>query len=94
MCCSLSGLTIDAMPRTAPSAISSAQAKDLADEIEQAKARANRIDFEDMLTLAVELYETDADALALTHRRYSWSLRGWMRHGPSPAMRGENRSGD
>jgi DNA helicase-2/ATP-dependent DNA helicase PcrA len=39
---------------------------------EQAKARANRIDFEDMLTLAVELYETDADALALTHRRYSW----------------------
>ena len=39
---------------------------------EQAKQRANRIDFEDMLTLAVELYETDADALALTHRRYSW----------------------
>ncbi len=39
---------------------------------EQAKARADRIDFEDMLTLAVELYETDADALALTHRRYSW----------------------
>ena len=39
---------------------------------EQAKARANRIDFEDMLTFAVELYETDADALALTHRRYSW----------------------
>ena len=25
-----------------------------------------------MLALAVELYETDADALALTHRRYSW----------------------
>src|SRR6188508_3228387 len=39
---------------------------------EQAKAGANRIDFEDMLTLAVELYETDADALALAHRRYSW----------------------
>ena len=39
---------------------------------EDAKKRANRIDFEDMLTLAVELYETDADALALTHRRYSW----------------------
>ena len=39
---------------------------------EQAKQRANRIDFEDMLTHAVELYETDADALALTHRRYSW----------------------
>ena len=39
---------------------------------EQAKQRADRIDFEDMLTLAVELYETDADALALVHRRYSW----------------------
>jgi DNA helicase-2/ATP-dependent DNA helicase PcrA len=39
---------------------------------EQAKQRANRIDFEDMLTHAVELYETDADALALTHRRYRW----------------------
>jgi DNA helicase-2/ATP-dependent DNA helicase PcrA len=39
---------------------------------EQAKRRANRIDFEDMLTLAVELYETDADALALAHRRYRW----------------------
>jgi len=39
---------------------------------ERAKAGANRIDFEDMLTLAVELYETDADALVLTHRRYSW----------------------
>jgi DNA helicase-2/ATP-dependent DNA helicase PcrA len=39
---------------------------------EGAKARANRIDFEDMLTYAVELYETDADALALVHRRYSW----------------------
>lgn len=39
---------------------------------EQAKARADRIDFEDMLTLAVELYETDASALALAHRRYGW----------------------
>ena len=39
---------------------------------EQAKARLNRIDFEDMLTNAVELYETDANALALTHRRYAW----------------------
>ena len=39
---------------------------------ESAKQRADRIDFEDMLTLAVELYETDADALALVHRRYSW----------------------
>ena len=39
---------------------------------EQAKERANRIDFEDMLTFAVELYETDANALALAHRRYAW----------------------
>ncbi|MCV0402882.1 MAG: ATP-dependent DNA helicase UvrD2 [Chloroflexi bacterium] len=39
---------------------------------EQGKARAGRIDFEDMLTLAVELYETDADARALVHRRYAW----------------------
>ena len=39
---------------------------------ESAKQRADRIDFEDMLTLAVELYETDAGALALVHRRYSW----------------------
>jgi len=39
---------------------------------ERAKERANRIDFEDMLTRAVELYETDASALGLTHRRYSW----------------------
>ncbi|MGH2445413.1 MAG: ATP-dependent helicase [Candidatus Limnocylindria bacterium] len=39
---------------------------------EATKARTNRIDFEDMLTLAVELYETDAEALALVHRRYAW----------------------
>ena len=39
---------------------------------EQAKKRADRIDFEDMLTLAVDLYETDPDALALVHRRYAW----------------------
>ena len=39
---------------------------------ERIKTQRNRIDFEDMLTLAVELYETDADALGLTHRRYSW----------------------
>ena len=39
---------------------------------EQAKARANRIDFEDMLTFAVDLYEADAEALALVHRRYAW----------------------
>ena len=32
---------------------------------EAAKARANRIDFEDMLTLAVELYESDEDAIGL-----------------------------
>jgi DNA helicase-2/ATP-dependent DNA helicase PcrA len=39
---------------------------------EQAKARANRIDFEDMLTLAVELYEADADAIGLVRQRYAW----------------------
>jgi len=39
---------------------------------ERAKQQANRIDFEDMLTMAVELYETDTDALALVHRRYEW----------------------
>ena len=39
---------------------------------EQAKERADRIDFEDMLTLAVELYERDEDALGLVQRRYAW----------------------
>ena len=39
---------------------------------EAAKARRNVIDFEDMLTLAVELYEADLEALALVHRRYAW----------------------
>ncbi len=39
---------------------------------EGAKSRANRIDFEDMLTLAVELYERDEAAVALARRRYSW----------------------
>ncbi len=39
---------------------------------EQAKARSNRIDFEDMLTLAVELYESDPEAIALVRRRYEW----------------------
>ena len=39
---------------------------------EHTKERRNRIDFEDMLTLAVDLYESDADALALVHRRYAW----------------------
>ena len=36
------------------------------------KARADRIDFEDMLTLAVELYESDENAVNLARRRYSW----------------------
>ena len=39
---------------------------------ELGKARADRIDFEDMLTLAVELYEGDDDAIDLVRRRYSW----------------------
>ena len=39
---------------------------------ELGKARADRIDFEDMLTLAVELYEGDEDAIDLARRRYSW----------------------
>jgi len=39
---------------------------------EQTKARSNRIDFEDMLTLAVELYETDAEAIGLVRQRYAW----------------------
>ena len=39
---------------------------------EQAKARTNRIDFEDMLTLAVELYEGDPEAVALVRKRYAW----------------------
>ena len=39
---------------------------------EQSKARSNRIDFEDMLTLAVELYEEDADAIGLVRQRYAW----------------------
>jgi DNA helicase-2/ATP-dependent DNA helicase PcrA len=39
---------------------------------EDSKRRRNVIDFEDMLTLAVELYESDAGALALAHRRYGW----------------------
>ena len=39
---------------------------------EQAKQRAGRIDFEDMLTRAVELYETDAGAIGLVRKRYAW----------------------
>jgi DNA helicase-2/ATP-dependent DNA helicase PcrA len=39
---------------------------------EATKARRNAIDFEDMLSLAVELYEADEAARALVHRRYAW----------------------
>jgi DNA helicase-2/ATP-dependent DNA helicase PcrA len=39
---------------------------------EQAKRRDDVIDFEDMLGLAVDLYETDADAAAVVHTRYAW----------------------
>lgn len=39
---------------------------------EAAKERRDVIDFEDMLAFAVDLYETDANALALAQRRYSW----------------------
>ncbi|HET7685169.1 MAG TPA: ATP-dependent DNA helicase UvrD2 [Candidatus Limnocylindria bacterium] len=39
---------------------------------EQARERAGRIDFEDMLTRAVELYERDAEAIGLVHQRYAW----------------------
>ncbi len=39
---------------------------------EQAKQRAGAIDFEDMLGLAIEVYETDAAAADLVRQRYSW----------------------
>ena len=39
---------------------------------EHAKERAGRIDFEDMLTRAVELYEADREAIGLVRRRYAW----------------------
>ena len=39
---------------------------------EAAKVRSNRIDFEDMLTLAVELYEIDEEAIGLVRKRYAW----------------------
>ena len=39
---------------------------------EAGKARSNRIDFEDMLSLAVELYESDEDAIGLVRKRYAW----------------------
>ena len=39
---------------------------------EAAKVRSDRIDFEDMLTLAVELYESDEEAIGLVRKRYAW----------------------
>jgi DNA helicase-2/ATP-dependent DNA helicase PcrA len=39
---------------------------------EAAKSRRDRIDFEDMLALAVELYESDEGAIGLVRQRYSW----------------------
>ncbi|CAN5208825.1 ATP-dependent DNA helicase UvrD2 [soil metagenome] len=39
---------------------------------ERTKQQRNRIDFEDMLTLAVELYESDEDAIGLVRKRYAW----------------------
>ena len=39
---------------------------------ERAKQQRNRIDFEDMLTLAVELYESDPQAIGLVQTRYAW----------------------
>ncbi|MGQ0608858.1 MAG: ATP-dependent helicase [Chloroflexota bacterium] len=39
---------------------------------ERVKAQRNRIDFEDMLTMAVELYESDAQAIGLVQARYAW----------------------
>ncbi len=39
---------------------------------EAAKARRNVIDFEDMLSLAVELYESDEQAIGLVRQRYAW----------------------
>ena len=39
---------------------------------ERAKERAGQIDFDDMLTLTVELLETDAEALALVQGRKRW----------------------
>ena len=39
---------------------------------EQAKEKAGRIDFEDMLSRAVELYERDPEAIGLVRQRYAW----------------------
>lgn len=41
-------------------------------DYEQAKDRAGRIDFDDMLLRTVELLETDADAVETVRRRYAW----------------------
>ena len=41
-------------------------------DYERAKERAGQIDFDDMLTLTVELLETDAEALALVQARKRW----------------------
>ncbi len=41
-------------------------------EYERQKARSGRIDFEDMLTLTVELLETDAEAATLVQRQKTW----------------------
>ncbi|MGI8999353.1 MAG: ATP-dependent helicase [Candidatus Limnocylindria bacterium] len=39
---------------------------------ERTKEQRNRIDFEDMLTFAVELYEKDENAIGLVRKRYAW----------------------
>ncbi len=41
-------------------------------EYERAKERTNRVDFDDMLLLTVELLETDADAAATVRARKRW----------------------
>jgi DNA helicase-2/ATP-dependent DNA helicase PcrA len=41
-------------------------------DYERAKERTNRLDFDDMLTLTVELLETDADAAATVRSRKRW----------------------
>ena len=41
-------------------------------DYERGKARTGRLDFEDLLEEAVQLYETDPSAAALVRRRYAW----------------------
>ena len=41
-------------------------------DYERARVRQGFIDFDDMLTLTVELYETDAEAARQVRGRYSW----------------------